>query len=65
MNISAKELMTVNDFCVRYSVGRTTLYREVNAGRLKLRKLGIGTRIAKADADEWANRLPVRKGKTP
>jgi len=56
------ELMTVSDFLARYSIGRTTLYREVAAKRLKLRKLGSATRIARTDAEAWANGLPVRKG---
>jgi hypothetical protein len=56
--------MTVADFCARYSVGRTSLYREVNAGRLKLRKFGSATRIARCDAEAWANGLPIRDGET-
>ena len=56
------ELMTVSDFLARYSIGRTTLYREVAGGRLKLRKLGSATRIARADADAWAASLPARMG---
>ena len=56
------ELMTVGEFIARYSTARTTLYREAAAGRLKLRKLGTATRIARADAEAWANSLPVREG---
>ena len=56
------ELMTVADFCARYSIGRTSLYREVNAGRLKLRKFGSATRIARADAEAWAENLPGYDG---
>lgn len=52
------ELLTVADFCARYSIGRTSLYREVNAGRLKLRKFGTATRIARKDAERWAENLP-------
>lgn len=56
------ELMTVADFCDRYSIGKTSLYREVNAGRLKLRKFGTATRIARVDAEAWANALPTIEG---
>jgi hypothetical protein len=56
------ELMTVGDFLARYSIGRTTFYREVAAKRLKLRKLGSATRIARSDAEAWANGLPVHEG---
>lgn len=56
------ELLTVADFCARYSIGRTSLYREANAGRLKLRKFGSATRIAREDAERWAASLPVQDG---
>jgi hypothetical protein len=57
------ELLTVADFLRLYSIGRTTFYREVAAGRLTLRKLGNATRIARADAECWAGSLPVREGR--
>ena len=56
------EMMTVATFCDRYSIGRTSLYREVNAGRLKLRKFGSATRIARSDAEAWAASLPTYGG---
>lgn len=56
------ELLTVADFCFRYSISRTSLYREVNAGRLKLRKFGSATRIARSDAEAWAANLPEYDG---
>ena len=56
------ELMTVGDFLARYSIGRTTFYREVAAHRIRLRKLGSATRIARADAEAWAKSLPIREG---
>ena len=62
MKTSIPELMTVAEFCFRYSIGRTTLYREVAAGRLSLRKLGTATRIARADAEAWADNLTKREG---
>lgn len=56
------ELLTVSDFCSHFSIGRTSLYREVKAGRLKLRKFGSATRIARADAEAWAASLPEYVG---
>lgn len=52
----------MGEFLARYSIGRTTAYREVAAGRLKIRKLGTATRIAREDADAWMASLPVRGG---
>jgi len=56
------ELMTVADFCGRYSIGKTSLYREAAAGRLTLRKFGAATRIAREDAEAWAANLPIVEG---
>ncbi|MBY8337929.1 helix-turn-helix domain-containing protein [Alteriqipengyuania sp. NZ-12B] len=56
------ELLTVAEFCDRFSIGKTSFYREVNAGRLKIRKFGVATRIARADAMAWANALPDYQG---
>jgi hypothetical protein len=56
------ELMTVGDFCARYRIGKTSLYREAAAGRLTLRKFGAATRIALEDAEAWAASLPIVEG---
>ncbi len=56
------ELMTVADFLARYSIGRTSFYREVAAQRIRIRKLGTASRIARTDAEAWAASLPIRDG---
>lgn len=56
------ELMTVADFCHRYRIGKTSLYREAAAGRIRLRKFGAATRIAREDAEAWAASLPIVVG---
>lgn len=53
-----KELLTVDEFTEQYSISRTALYREVNAGRLTLTKQGRNSRIKRKDAEAWANDLP-------
>lgn len=60
--IDFPDMMTVAHFCGRYSIGRTSFYREVAANRLKLRKFGSATRIARTDAEAWAASLPVVTG---
>lgn len=62
MQIDVPELMTFKDFCHRYSISRTSLYREIVAGRIAKRKFGTASRIARADAEAWAARLPVVSG---
>lgn len=57
-----EELLTVPEFCRRYAISRTSLYREVSAGNLKLRKFGSHSRVTRRDADAWASQLPTFKG---
>jgi len=59
--IDIPELMTVAQFCARYSIGRTSFYRSV-AKQIPLRKFGTATRIARADAEAWAASLPTVSG---
>jgi hypothetical protein len=54
----AKGAFTVNDFCERYSVGRTLAYEEIKAGRLRTRKAGRRTLILAQDAEAWISGLP-------
>jgi hypothetical protein len=43
-------------------MGRSSLYRQVKAGRLRIIKIGTSSRIAKADAVAWADSLPKTDG---
>lgn len=54
------QLITIKEFCERYGVGRSTAYRENQAGRLPFRKVGRATRIAESDAQAWFDKLPSR-----
>ena len=56
------ELMTLADFRRRYSISNSQVYREVQAGRLRIRKLNTASRIAREDAEAWAASLPIREG---
>lgn len=57
-----EHLLTVGEFLTRYKVSRSNFYREVQAGRILLRKMGTASRISREDAEAWANALPVGKG---
>lgn len=54
----AKVALTVADFCSHYSIGRTTFYDEVKAGRLRILKAGKRTLIAASEAQRWLDNLP-------
>jgi excisionase family DNA binding protein len=57
--VSLSAAMTIDQFCRAYSVGKTKAYSEIRAGKLKIRKLGSKTLVARADADAWLNSLPA------
>jgi predicted DNA-binding transcriptional regulator AlpA len=56
------EFLTVPSFLASYAISRTEFYRQVNAGKIRLTKLGKASRIARADAESWAASLPVHTG---
>lgn len=52
--------MTPAEFIETYKTSRSAFYREVQSGRLRIRKVGRSTRIALADAEAWAASLPTQ-----
>ena len=53
------EAYTVPDFLRAFGIGRTKLYEEINAGRLKAKRAGGRTLILASDAKAWADALPA------
>lgn len=49
---------TVKDFCAAYGVGRSTVYEEIKAGRLRTVKVGARTLIPVDSARAWFEQLP-------
>jgi hypothetical protein len=47
----------IDDVATRKGVGRTTIYREIKAGRLKAVKIADRTVILDAHEDEWRKNL--------
>ena len=56
------EFYKVPEFLREFSTSRTSLYRAVKAGQIRITKQGRASRIAKADALAWANSLPTIGG---
>ena len=48
-----KRAFTLAQFCSAYGIGRTTAYREINAGRLTAIKCGRRTLITTDAAQAW------------
>jgi excisionase family DNA binding protein len=57
------KLLTIRQACAEYGMSRSSLYREIDAGRLTLRKIGKSSRIARDDLDAWLAALPVANAK--
>jgi hypothetical protein len=53
--------MSIRAFCEIFDIGRTSVYGEIKAGRLKVRKAGRRTLIGDDDAEEWWRSLPAIK----
>ena len=48
---------TIDELCIVAKVGRTTVYKEIAAGRLIARKVGRRTIILPSDSQSWLANL--------
>jgi hypothetical protein len=55
-----KLLVGITEAARMMGLGRSSLYKEIGASRLKARKAGKRTLIAVGDIEEWCNTLPGR-----
>jgi hypothetical protein len=53
-----RQSSTVNDFCKRHGISRTTFYEEVKDGRLIARKVRGRTTVRDDDEASWLDALP-------
>jgi hypothetical protein len=49
-------------FCRCYGIGRTLAYDEIKSGRLRVKKVGRRTLVARDDAEDWLANLPHAGG---
>ena len=54
-----QKFLTVNQFCQRFQVSRSTVYRLARARAFAIIKFGRSSRIALDDAEAWAASLPT------
>lgn len=50
---AAPRALSIEQFCARYSIGRTKTYAEIAAGRLRAGKVGRRTLIPVDSAEAW------------
>jgi excisionase family DNA binding protein len=48
----------IEEVCSRSSLGRTTIYQEIKAGRLRAKKIGRRTAVLETDYNLWMESLP-------
>jgi hypothetical protein len=59
-----KLLITVPDFLRQYAISRTSFYKEVKDGRLRIIKRGRRTVVSNLDASQWLESLRNQSGAT-
>jgi excisionase family DNA binding protein len=52
-----RRALSVEQFCKRYGIGKSTLYVQIREGRLRVRKVGKRSVIAVDDAEIWFRNL--------
>jgi len=60
-DLASVNAISIEQFCKRNNVGRTTAYAEIAAGRLVARKCGSRTLIGFDDEKAWLTSLPKIK----
>lgn len=58
-----KKLLSVDEFCEMYGVGRTRAYELINTEKVRAKKNGASTRVVAESAEAWAAALPPIKPK--
>lgn len=58
--LSGSGAMSILDFCAWAGIGRSLAYREIESGRLKIRKVGRRTLVTIEAAQAWLNSLPEK-----
>jgi hypothetical protein len=53
------EAFSIDEFCLRYGIGRQLVYDELNSGRLVAKKAGRRTIIPRLNGERWLNSLPT------
>jgi excisionase family DNA binding protein len=56
--LSDRPTLTVNEFCKMIGIGRSTFYKAVGAGDLKVRKYGKRTFITQEEMKRFIDKMP-------
>lgn len=64
MDNSTIGALSVEEFCQRHHIGRTTFYAEVAAGRIRPVKAGRRTLVPVRECERWLASLPAMSSNT-
>jgi hypothetical protein len=56
--VGSKVAYTVAEFCAAHGVGKSLVFEEIAAGKLRTKKAGRRTLILAKDAAAWVDALP-------
>ena len=59
MKVENTNAFCVKEFCQRNSIGRTTVYKEIKAGHIQVKKVGRRTLISRAEESRWITKCNV------
>ena len=54
-----RNCFSLEEFCFRNAIGRTTAYNEIRAGRLRPKKVGRRTLISIEEEARWLSSIPA------
>lgn len=57
------ELLTINEFCRAINLGKTSVYKLINEGKVKAVKLGKKTLVPQSSVNDFISSLPKYKSK--
>jgi excisionase family DNA binding protein len=58
----AQHAFSIDGFGKCFGIGRTKIYAEIRAGRLRAKKVGRRTLISRDEAHRWWAQLPEARG---
>jgi excisionase family DNA binding protein len=64
-NRALRGAMSIDDFAVWAGIGRTLVYNEIKAERLRIHKVGRRTLISYADAEFWLSERAIKSSPEP
>jgi excisionase family DNA binding protein len=56
--LSERPTLTVDEFCMMVGIGRSTFYKAVGAGDLKVRKYGKRTFVTQEELKRFVDKMP-------